>query len=288
MSEVNHPEFDKEEQAILSALVPELEPMEEVPQDQPGDIPTPTEEEAKPEAITADEQAQTSAPAVATTAVEATPPKGETRAALRASRHSEKKLREELEVLRQENEALKQGKGPVDTSITDEEIAELEESFPLQAKIVRKQRELEQKLTQSMPAPSTEFEPLIYNPAVQEVIDNVPDLLAWQYDPASQDKFQRAIQYDKALLADPDWKDRSATERFEEAARRTKAAMSTPPTPSSAAKATRNDPTKVIEAAQANGPKGISDFRGGAPATAPAINYEGMSDEKIMASLPVT
>ena len=294
MSEANHPAFDKDEQAILSALVPELKPMEEVQPDQPGDTPTPTEAKAASEATTANEQAQTSAPAVATPVAEATPPKGDPRAALRAARYSERKLREELEVLRQENEAIKQGKGPVDTSITDEELAELEESFPVQAKIVRKQRELEQQLAQSRTAPSTEFEqsaefePLVYDPKVQKVIDQIPDLVAWQEDSESQDKFLRAIQYDKALCVDPDWQDRSPAERFEEAARRTKAAMSPPPTPSSAAKAHRNDPANVIAEAQANGPKGISDFRGGAPATAPASNYKGMSDEQIMASLPLT
>lgn len=215
-------------------------------------------------------------------------PQGDIRAALRASRRSEKRAHEELERLRQENEALKQGKAPVDTQITDEDLAQLEVDFPVQAKIVRRQRELEQQLAQvKQPEPDPEFQPLSYKPEVQEVIDSVPDLLAWQYDPAAQDKFVKAIEYDTELRAEPAWKDKSFTERFTEAARRTKQAFAQSTTPATTAKpaVTRQDPAAAIESAPVQGPKGISDFRGGGPATPPRPRYEDMSDEDIMASL---
>ena len=299
--ESNHGAFDKDEQAILSAIVPEVDPVEEVVTDQPGEATaqpaaattTATETPSVEEATKPAEAATTTEAATITTeatqAATTEQPQGDPRAALRASRRSEKRLRDELDQLKQENEALKQGKGPVDTSITDAELEQLETDFPLQAKIVRKQREIEQQLVQAKPTEKQpEFEPMSYDPAVQEVIDGVPDLMAWQYDPAAQDKFQRAIAYDKALSVDPDWQGKTIAERFSEAARRTKVAMApAAPTPAAPA-APRNDPAAVIAAAPVAGPKGISDFKGGAPANAPTVNYQGMSDEQIMASLPTS
>ena len=306
IQEANHPAFDKEEQEILAKIVPDVDPVDEAQTGQPGEglaaQPTATTEttaSASTESATTAQTAETAATTVPVAATETRPtaepaaPQGDTRAALRASRRAEKRLRDELDRLHQENEALKAGKGPVSTSITDEELAVLEVDFPIQAKIVRKQRELEQQVAQAKPAPQhqqQEFEPASYDPAVQELIDSVPDLVAWQYDPTAQDKFARAIEYDRALQVDPDWRGKSLPERFAEAARRTKEALarSAPtPTPSAAAPAApQKDPAEVIAAAPSTGPKGISDFRGGAPANAPVRNYTGMTDEQIMASLP--
>jgi len=288
--------FDKDEQTILSALVPD-EGSEGAgdPAVQPANATAPAADTgssapAQP-ASASDQEAKPTDPASA----EPAPPQGDTRAALRASRRAEKRLRDQLDKLQAENEALRQGKpaSAVDTSITDEELATLEEDFPLQAKIVRQQRALQEQLaanaaSQSTPTATDEFEPLVYDPAVQEVIDGVPELVAWQYDPTAQDKFLRAIEYDKALAVDPDWKDRNVSDRFTEAARRAKAALSTAPLDAAPAAPPRQDPATVIANAQVQGPKGISDFRGGAPATPPSNNYSGMTDEQIMASLPAS
>jgi hypothetical protein len=277
----NQAAFDKDEQAILSNLVEEVEAVEV--NDQPATPETPAEPAAEtpaaPEAVKTEETPVVAEPA---------PPQGDPRAALRASRRAEKRLRDELDHLRSENEALKQGKAPVDVNITDAELAELEADFPLQAKIVRKQREIEAALQVVKPQEAqAEFEPPSYDPAIQEVIDGVPDLVAWQYDPAQQDKFFRAVEYDKALAVDPDWRGRTTAERFTEAARRSKAALTPSPAAPAAPAVPRNNPADVIAAAPVQGPKGISDFRGGAPANTQTVNYAGMSDEQIMASLPV-
>lgn len=157
------------------------------------------------------------------------------------------------------------------------------------AKVARAQRELERKATPApTPAAAAEFDAPSYAPEVQELIDGVPDLVAWQYDPASQDRFARAIQYDQALSVDPDWKDKPLAARFEEAARRTRAVFDpATPTPPAAPAAPRPTAAEVIAATPTEGPKGISDFRGG-PADAPARDYSRMTDEQIMASLPVS
>lgn len=302
--EPNHPAFDSEEHAILSAIMPELESVEEGANAQPDESQAPAASAAPAQAQPVEGQTAEPAAAAQSQPAEASPatpepaqPQGDARAALRASRRAEKRLRDELEDAKRQIEDLRQGKAPVDTSISDEELAQLEQDFPLQAKIVRNQRRLEEELAQTRQSqqqqPTEEFEPLSYDPSVQEVIDGVPDLVAWQYDPAAQDKFARAIEYDKALALDPDWRNRNAQDRFAEAARRTKEALApTTPAATTAAPAApavpRLDPQAVIAGAPVEGPKGISDFRGGAPASTPATqNYARMSDEEIMASLPV-
>lgn len=303
IQEANHPAFDKEEQEILAKIVPDVDPVDEAQTGQPGEAPAPTEQPTATQKQAASPTGPEPAPSVAaapsvaietSTTAEPAAPQGDARAALRASRRSEKRLREELDRLHQENEALKAGKAPVDTSITDDELAELEVDFPIQAKIVRKQREIDQRIAKEKAAQQhEEFVPASYDPTVQELIDSVPDLLAWQYDPMAQDKFARAIEYDRALQADPDWRGKPMSERFAEAAKRTKVAFGAAPivttTPSAAAQAApQKDPAAVIADAPSIGPKGISDFRGGAPANAPALNYTGMTDEQIMASLPMS
>lgn len=303
IQEANHPAFDKEEQEILAKIVPDVDPVDEAQTGQPGEAPAPTEQPTATQKQAASPTGPEPAPSVAaapsvaietSTTAEPAAPQGDARAALRASRRSEKRLREELDRLHQENEALKAGKAPVDTSITDDELAELEVDFPIQAKIVRKQREIDQHIAKEKAAQQhEEFVPASYDPTVQELIDSVPDLLAWQYDPMAQDKFARAIEYDRALQADPDWRGKPMSERFAEAAKRTKVAFGAAPivttTPSAAAQAApQKDPAAVIADAPSIGPKGISDFRGGAPANAPALNYTGMTDEQIMASLPMS
>ena len=303
IQEANHPAFDKEEQEILAKIVPDVDPVDEAQTGQPGEAPAPTEQPTATQKQAASPTGPEPAPSVAaapsvaietSTTAEPAAPQGDARAALRASRRSEKRLREELDRLHQENEALKAGKAPVDTSITDDELAELEVDFPIQAKIVRKQREIDQHIAKEKAAQQhEEFVPASYDPTVQELIDSVPDLLAWQYDPMAQDKFARAIEYDRALQVDPDWRGKPMSERFAEAAKRTKVAFGAAPivttTPSAAAQAApQKDPAAVIADAPSIGPKGISDFRGGAPANAPALNYTGMTDEQIMASLPMS
>lgn len=275
-NEANNAAFNADEQEILSKIVPDAEFVEQVDTDQPNSVAAPAE--GSTTAATPEQVAST------TETTEQAAPQGDPRAALRASRRAEKRLRDELDKTKQELEDLRQGKAVVDTAISDAELAELDQDFPLQAKIVRQQRELESRLAKAVPEAQTqpEFEPMAYDPAVQDVIDGIPDLMTWQYDPASQDKFQRAIQYDQALSVDPDWKDASVAERFAEAARRTKAA--TPSAPSTR----RIDPATAIANAPANGPKGISDFRGGAPATTSTVDFTRMSDEQIMSSLPVS
>lgn len=280
MTEPRHPAFDSEEQEILSQIVADdnLAPNEPAPE-----TTAPADPVVDAPATTA-EPAASAAPAEAQAAEQ---PQGDKSAALRAARRAERQLRSENQRLRDELEQARQGKAPIDTAISDDELEDMKSDFPLQYKLVMRQRELEAQIAATRPAQaaSQDFQPPVYDPDIQEQIDSVPDLLAWQHDPAAQDKFARAVEYDDALKHDPDWKGKPVAERFAEAAERTKRAFgAVRPTPAT----TRQDPAAVIAAAQSTGPKGISDFKGGASASAPAINFAGMSDEEIMARLPVT
>ncbi len=295
-----HPSFDAEDNEVLQNLVPEgaepgtpasAAPVDPTPSPAPapGQAPAP-EPTAAP--APADAPAATPAPSSEPAPSPAPAPQGDARAALRASRREEKRLRNELERLQQENEALKNGKhaGNDSLELTDAELEELRTDYPTQYKIAMASRQLQEHLKQQRqidPTDTTDgFEPPRYAPEVQVVIDQVPQLLAWQYDPNSQDKFARAIEFDKALEIDPDWRGKPAAERFAEAARRADPASAI--TPSAAPAAPRQDPAAVIDAAPTGTPKGLSDLRGGGPANAPALDFSRMSDAEIMAALPVS
>ena len=292
MNESAHPSFDSEQQAILSAIL-----AEDDGEMQPADE-TPAVE--APEADTAPAAPEATAPATAEAKpAEETPApeqnQGDVRAALRAARRAEARTRAELDKMRQENEQLRKAAPAAqsDQDFTPEELASMQVDFPAQYKLYVKQQELAKQIAETRaatPQPatqSTEFQPVEFSTNVQELVDQVPDLLTWQHDEASQEKLKRAIAYDAALEKDPDWMGKPVLERFAEAVARTKRAFGTAPAPA-APPANRTDPAAVIAALKPNSPKSISDFGGGQPASAPTLDYSRMTNEEILASLTPT
>jgi chromosome segregation ATPase len=276
-----------EDVAILSALD------EAAAQETPTDQGQPSEQ-VKPNTTNQPTEGTESASADPAATQEKTEEKrGDLRNALRAARHGEKRLKQQLEEANRQLEELRkaQPQQQSEADLSDDEIAAIEADFPAQGKALRKMRDLEakvQQLTAAAPQAASqqpEWTPPEYEPEVQMLIDEVPDLLEWQNDPNSQDKFELAIKYDQSLYHDPDWSGRSAVERFAEAAKRVKEKTSTAPANASQ---TRKNPDEVIANAQASTPRGISDFRGGVPPNKIAPNYSKMSDEEILASLPVS
>lgn len=264
-------EFNTEEQAILADLVKgeqNPEPIAETPTVAAAE---PTEQAATTDDKPVGEAAQQAAPE----------PKaqGDTRAALRAARRDAKRANERAQQLEQEVADLKAGKTPAATQVTDEELAELDENFPVAAKLAREVAELKAKLhTAPKAAPVDDFEPVKYDPEIQELIDAVPELVNWQYDPKTQDRFHAAIEMDKYLMTLPDWKNKPFNERLVEVTRRVKADVA-PGEP-------KRDPQAVIDALKTDGPKRISDFKGGMQPDKSTPDYSKMSDEEILASLP--
>lgn len=218
-------------------------------------------------------------------------PQGDKSAALRAARRAEKALRQENERLKAQLEQAAKGIQPESNEFTPEELDSMKSDFPAQYKLYLKQQEIEQRIAAARPrvqAEPEEFTPIDFRDS-QEFVDQVPDLLAWQHDPAAQEKLHRAIAYDAALEKDPDWIGKPLVERFQEAADRAKRAFApaSAPKPAAPAAPARTDPAAALANAQTSGPKGISDFGGGSPASAPSLDYRKMSNEDILASLPV-
>ncbi|APW38447.1 hypothetical protein RD110_15600 [Rhodoferax koreense] len=149
------------------------------------------------------------------------------------------------------------------------------------AKVARRNRQLEGQV-ESLRQPVEEgFVPPTYeDPSIQDAIDTVPQLVAWQYDPDAQDKFARAIEHDELLKVEPAWQNRPLADRLVEVTRRVLAEAAPAP------QTQRKDPQAVIAAAPTQSPQQISDFKGGALPNKTEPDYSRMSDEEIIRSLP--
>lgn len=295
-----HPTFDSEDREILSQIMAEEGDEMQVADETPPATEAPAAEaapasqpEAKPTEAQAEVKPAEEKPAEQPAATEK--PGGDVSAALRASRRAEKRAKEELDKLRQENEELRKAvpMAAEEQDFTPEELESMKVDFPAQYKLYVKQQALAKQIAETRPvappATSDEFQPIEFSPQVQELVDQVPDLLTWQHDEAAQDKLKRAIAYDAALEKDPDWMGKPLLERFAEAVSRTKRAFAAAaPVTAAPAAANRTDPAAAIAAIKPAGPKGISDFGGGQPASAPEVDFSRMSDEEIMARLPMT
>lgn len=101
--------------------------------------------------------------------------------------------------------------------LTPEQLDELAEDYPGIAPVIKilsaKLNAIESTSRQSTPAT---------NP-VEAALNAVPDLVAWR--DGDEDRFTFAVTVDQRLMSDPAWKDKPMQERFEEAARRTRAAF---------------------------------------------------------------
>jgi len=252
-----------------------------------ADLVTDAAKESKTTLPAEDNPTETTAPsdtpAPNASATEPVAQHGDTRAALRAARASERRLRDALAAKDAEIQALREGKAPVNTEISEDELTQMEQDFPAQAALVKSQRRMEQELAElRATVKPVEWQPPSYAPEVQEHIDAVPDLLAWQHDQAQQDKFAAAIEHDKLLETDVDWREKPIAERFAEAARRAKKQFAPAP---AAPPAPKTDTASVLARAPMVQPKGVSDFHGGGPAQPPAPDYSRMTDEQIMATI---
>jgi hypothetical protein len=276
MANESNAEFNAEEQAMLAELAKgEQSPAPEAPATAEASIVA--AEPAGQAAATDEAKPVEGAQAAPESAAAA--PQGDTRAALRAARRDAKRAHERTQQLEQEIADLKAGKTLTVTQVTDEELAELDENFPVAAKLARQVQELNTKLQQApKEVPKDDFEPVRYDPEIQEVIDSVPELVNWQYDPKTQDRFHAAIEMDKYLMTLPDWQNKPLNERLAEVTRRVKADVA-PGEP-------KRDPQAVIDALKTDGPKRISDFKGGMQPDKSTPDYSRMTDEEIIASLP--
>ena len=284
-------EFSDEEREILAGIeqeeAPQAEPQEPQPEPQAS---APGQATATPPAEMAAAEQPPEQPAAEPQQRKA--PQGDTRAALRASRQAERDARRKAQEAEQRARELEERIGVLEAKqaneleITDEELAEVANDIPVVGKLAKRLRELEAAQAKAKPEPAhveDDFTPPAQPDAVQDAIDGVPELLAWQND-RDQTRFSMAVQADAFLRTNPAWANRSLEERFAEAVRRVNAelAPATPPTPQATP---RRNPQEVIEQAPVATPKVIADFRGGASPQPTTPDYSRMTDEEVMASL---
>lgn len=197
---------------------------------------------------------------------------------LAAERAEAQRLKEELAQLRSASDerdklqALLEKHGIAhadDPQLNMEQIEQLAEDYPeVGGALVGIARRL-----QAMEAASA---PIAANP-VLDALDATPDLKAWQA--SDPDRFTFAITVDDQLKLDPAFADKPLTERFAEAARRTKAAFGdTAPASKVNAQPTAKEvdviprsPSQVGQTVQAP--------------TSQAERYQAMSQEQLMAEM---
>lgn len=228
---------------------------------------------------------------------------GNVKAALRASRRAEARLRDKLNAAQAELERLREGlpAGTTDTN-GDPDMDALEADYPGIAKVIKAQAQRIEELTKTSSAQGEqpggradpEFTPPALPTEVQEVVDEIPALLDMQHNP-DQTGWQLAVKYDAALRNDPDWEGATAQERFAEAARRAtdKLGQSTrqPSAPAQGTQQAASNPRQAAaaKAAQATTrtPESLSDFGGAAtePQGSNLARYARMSEQDIVNEL---
>lgn len=239
--------------------------------------------------------AEAPAPAPAPAPAEPEKPKGDVRAALRASRFNEQRLRDENERLRKQLPAASPPAAPkldpaVRTDLETYAPAALTMLTTLEAENAR----LRQLAEERVPA-HEEFIPDALPAATQTILDeDVPELDAWRTDPTKQHLWAAAIQADTFLSTTPQYTGKPVTpERFREAyalvqARAGIAAPSPAPAP---AAPTPAQAQAVIDAIPITSkPVTAGSLGSGSSPTNDLPDYhrmarEGMSDEAIIASL---
>lgn len=291
-------------------LIPEPEPEELQAMKDAGAIPAPAPSPSEPPSPAPAPEPSPAPPAPAPNAAAQPPaapapepapandkPQGDMRVALRAARRGEARALDRAKAAEAELATLRE-KLPADqrqdndgVDLSDAEMSALEAEFPAVAKVARAAKAAsaaaQAALEAAAPAPAEqEFIPQALPPELQEAVDEVPDLLAWQHNP-NQEVFERAKRMDGYLFADPVWKAKPVAERMAEVVKRVKQDMgiaSPAPAPQ------RADPDAAIANAKRSDPNTLSDIGGGGGKEPPPDNrdrYSKMSEEAIMADLMI-
>lgn len=202
----------------------------------------------------------------------------------RAAKQQAEAKDQELAKARAELEALKAGKplakadGEDLANLSDEEISDIEVDYPQLAKVARLAKLAVERVGKAAPAATAErtqeasTQQQASDDPVQDAIDQIPDLLAWQTDKAHADKFQRAIEHDNVLKNSPKWANKSFEERFTEATRRVREEFDLEEPASSqdqsaqeaAAQQRVQAAERAVQNATRSNPNTLSDLNGGA------------------------
>lgn len=218
--------------------------------------------------------------------------KGNVNHALRAARRAERRAKEETARLAQELEQLRAKVPQASAEAGDDDLTDIAQDFPAAAEIIKRERAAriaaEQHAAElaqgAKPAANPDFEPQAFDEDTQAAIDSVPDLMAWQYDPAKQQEFALAKSVDAMLQQHPKWAGKTLAERFKEVVRRVRDEVGEP---QAAATSPRQAAVAAINAAPRRTPETLSDLGGGAATktTSNLSRYAQMSDDDILNDL---
>lgn len=193
---------------------------------------------------------------------------------LDSTRQRARELAEANDRLQAELKALKEGTSTAESQaaataaadalgLTDEELADIEESIPAVGKLAKGFKALQQQLQQvqaAAPAPAA-AEPAV---DVQTLIDERPLLAKWQAKGGAI--WHEAVALDQQLQADPTWASRPAADRFTEVQRRIAEDFGIPlpsastPTPPAAAPAAPNPAPPPVQTSTVT--PTLTDFNG--------------------------
>lgn len=211
---------------------------------------------------------------------------------MRIARRNEERLRAELEEARK---ASAPAPAPAVAKPSVDKLKDVADFDPevatYLADLEKQNKELAAKAA-AAPAPASEktFEPERFDPAVQEVIDAVPDMLAMQMNP-DQTAFTLAKSMDSVLRAHPVWSAKTIQERFQEVVRRVGQELGSTtaaPSPTQSAQPGEAERLAAIaraQAAAAPAPVAIGDLRGGNTPTNETPDYSRMNDDDVMNDL---
>ncbi len=140
----------------------------------------------------------------------------------RASIELEQTKRQLQMLTQQVNQAgLTPAKLPEESQITPEQLAKIRDEFPDLSGVFETLVQKIDYLQKANPGAQTAPVESTGNP-VTDALKATPELEGWQL--ADPDRFSLAVHLDEKLQADPAWKDKPLTERFNEVVKRTKAA----------------------------------------------------------------
>jgi hypothetical protein len=179
-------------------------------------------------------------------------------------------------------------------TLEPEVLADVERYAPEAASFIKDILAERDELLKKQPKPveaieEPEFVPeRLENPEVQDVVDSLPELSAWQMTPEGQDNWNRAKQIDTLLRESPKWKGKPLADRLAEVIRMRKDELGEPSTPE-VKKPTAADALAKIRTVAKTAPVSVSDVRGKSKPTtltSKRAEWAGMTNEQLLAAMP--
>jgi hypothetical protein len=205
---------------------------------------------------------------------------------LEGARKRANELQDQLRATSEELQALKDGKtAEAQAMLSEEELETIDEELPSVGKALRAmQKELVELRRDSKERQEVSEGEARERAAetIQADIDSIAVLATWQAkanepDTAEARRWARAVEFDKELQQDSDWKDKPRADRFQEAVRLTQLRFGDAiqkqdetPNPPKTEPITAKKPAKEA-------PLSLSDMPGGTPPVTDTKNVDGLS-----------